>query len=173
MLETPLKLRFATVRDHEQLADMAFNVLDEANADRPAVRLLLADLRDGRLPIVDYADFTVIEDTGTGQLVSAMCLMPQTWRYAGISLPVGRPELVMTIPGYRRRGLVRAQFELQHKRSQARGELLLAITGIAAFYRQFGYEMALSMAASRVIYPPEFPQAPKETDIRLRAAVIV
>ena len=35
----------------------------------------------------------------------------QTWTYGGVPFEVGRPELVATHPDYRRRGLVRAQFE--------------------------------------------------------------
>ena len=60
---------------------------------------------------------------------------------------VGRPEQVATHPDYRRRGLVRALFEAFHQRSAADGELLQAITGIEYFYRQFGYEYALDLAA--------------------------
>ncbi|MBC8100086.1 MAG: hypothetical protein H7Y11_11635, partial [Armatimonadetes bacterium] len=44
---------------------------------------------------------------------------------------------------YRSRGLVRALFEAVHERSAALGHQLYAITGIAHFYRQFGYTMAV------------------------------
>ena len=59
-----------------------------------------------------------------------MNLISQTWAYEGIPFEVGRPELVGTLPEYRNRGLVRAQFEEVHRWSAARGELVQGITGI-------------------------------------------
>ena len=44
------------------------------------------------------------------------------------------------------RGLIRMLFEMIHARSQAEGDLVQAITGVAYFYRQFGYEYATSHA---------------------------
>ena len=54
-----------------------------------------------------------------------------------------------TDPEYRRRGLVRAQFDVIHAWSAERGELVQAITGIPYYYRQFGYEMALVLGGGR------------------------
>jgi hypothetical protein len=54
------------------------------------------------------------------------------------------PEIVGTHPDYRRRGLVRNQFDLMHKWSADRGELFNTIMGIGYYYRQFGYEYALN-----------------------------
>ena len=62
------------------------------------------------------------------------------WSFAGILFGVTRAEMVATEPSYRRRGLVRALFEMVHARGAAEGHLLSAITGIPYFYRQFGYE---------------------------------
>ena len=39
-------------------------------------------------------------------------VISQTWSYRGIPFDVGRPELVATDPAYRRRGLVRRQFQV-------------------------------------------------------------
>jgi predicted acetyltransferase len=73
-------------------------------------------------------------------------------------LLAGMPELVGTLPGYRGRGLVRAQFEVVHQWSAARGELLQAITGIPYYYRQFGYEMAVNLGGGRVGFKPQLPK---------------
>ena len=62
---------------------------------------------------------------------------------------MGRPELVGTDPEFRRRGLVRAQFDVIHAWSAERSELVQAITGIPYYYRQFGYEMALVLGGGR------------------------
>jgi hypothetical protein len=44
-----------------------------------------------------------------------------------------------------------------HRWSAARGELVQGITGIPWYYRQFGYEMALSLDASRGAYRANVP----------------
>ena len=59
-------------------------------------------------------DVTVVEDTATGRIVSTLFLIPQVWSYAGVPVKVGQPELIATHPDYRRRGLVRAQFDVIH-----------------------------------------------------------
>ena len=68
---------------------------------------------------------------------------------AGIPFAVGRPEAVATLPEYRGRGLVRALFGELHRWSAERGQLVQAITGIAYFYRQFGYEMTIQLEGGR------------------------
>ena len=86
-----------------------------------------------------------------------MNLIPQTWSYEGIQFQVGRPELVGTDPDYRKRGLVRAQFELIHQWCQERGYAVQAITGIPYYYRIFGYEMCLDLGGGRAGYLPQIP----------------
>jgi hypothetical protein len=109
-------------------------------------------------PTFDAGDFTVVTEPASGRIVSSMNLISQTWRYAGIPFGVGRPELVGTLPEYRHRGLVRAQFEVIHAWSAKRGERLQAITGIPYYYRLFGYEMALNLGGGRLGYPPHIPR---------------
>jgi len=93
-----------------------------------------------------------------------MNLIPQTWRYGGVdggeSIPfeVGRPELVGTLPEYRNRGLIRAQFEVVHQWCAERGLILQAITGIPYYYRLFGYEMGLELGGGRAGYFPHIPK---------------
>src|SRR5512136_687013 len=86
-----------------------------------------------------------------------MCLIPQTWTYAGISFEVGRPEAVGTDPDYRRRGLVRMQFEVLHAKSEAMGHLVQGITGIPWYYRQFGYEYAIDLDVGRLTHWANVP----------------
>ena len=82
-----------------------------------------------------------------------MCLIPQTWTFDGLPFPVGRPEAVGTDPAYRRRGLVRAQFDVLHAKSDREGHLVQGITGIPWYYRQFGYEYAIDLDGGRCVYP--------------------
>ena len=152
-----LKLRFATSDDTDALAE--FNTrLHEAESVGPNVR----DLMSGKHPTCKASDFTVVEDTQTGKIVSSACLISQIWTYGGIPFKLGHPELVATEPEYRRRGLVRKQFEVIHALSAARGELMQGITGIPWYYRLFGYEMALDMEAAQVIDRMHIPKLKKE-----------
>ena len=160
-----LKLRFATPTDTDALAE--FNTrLHEEESVGPGIR----DLMSGDHPTCKASDFTVVEDTQTGKIVSSLCLISQTWTYSGIPFKFGQPEFVATEPEYRRRGLVRKQFEVIHALSEARGELMQGITGIPWYYRLFGYEMALDMEAERVIDGIHIPTLKKgETETcRLR-----
>ena len=93
--------------------------------------------------------------------MSTVCLISQTWTYSGIPFKFGQPEFVATEPEYRRRGLVRKQFEVIHALSEARGELMQGITGIPWYYRLFGYEMALDMEAGQVIDGMHIPTLKK------------
>jgi hypothetical protein len=102
----------------------------------------------GDHPTTSASDFTVVVDENAdGKIASTMNLISQTWVYdgpsGGIPFALGRPELVATDEAYRRRGLVRMQFEAIHAKSAARGEMVQAITGIPWYYRQFGYEMCV------------------------------
>jgi len=108
-------------------------------------------LISGDHPTTGPADFTVVEDSRSRKIVSTVVLISQTWAYGGVPFGFGRPEIVVTDPVYRRRGLVRRQMELIHEMSAARGQLMLGITGFTGFYRQFGYEMALSLGGGQVV----------------------
>ena len=141
-----LKLRFATPDDIDILVEFNARLHEAVNAG-PSVR----DLMSGDHPTCKASDFTVVEDTQTGKIVSSACLISQTWTYGGIPFKFGQPEYVATESEYRRRGLVRKQFEVIHALSTARGELMLGIRGIPWYYRLFGYEMALDEEAERVI----------------------
>ncbi len=105
------------------------------------------DLMSGQHPGCRVDDFLVVEDPAGG-IASTLVLLDQRWRVAGVTLPVGRIELVGTAPAHRRQGLVRALMEEVHRRSAARGHLLQVISGKPWFYRQFGYEYALAKTSS-------------------------
>lgn len=157
LLDNGLLLRLATPDDTEAVAALNSRILTEEGELPSWFEIWTRDLMSGRHPTNTAADFVVVEDTKTGQLVSSMCLIPQVWRYEEIPFGVGRPELVVTEPAYRRRGLVRALFEVIHAWSTAQGHLAQAITGIPWFYRQFGYEYALPLLGSRQLNLSDVP----------------
>jgi hypothetical protein len=158
-LDDGLRLRRSTPADADALAE--FN--GRIHPDPPLtyderIAVWTRGLLRGDHPTFGVDDFTIVEDTAAGKIVSSMNLISQTWAYDGIPFGVGRPELVGTEPAYRKRGLVRVQFEEIHRWSAARGELAQAITGIPFYYRQFGYEMALTLGGGRRGYPASAPK---------------
>lgn len=170
-----LMLRWATPEDGEAVAQHnALHLNHGAAEPNEGVRGWVREIVRGDHPTMQAGDFTIVtDDEAGGRIASSVCLISQTWAYAGIPFEVGRPELVSTDPAYRRRGLVRAQFDAIHARSQARGELVQVITGIAWYYRQFGYEMTVANGGSCRWQWFRIPQRkPGETAVyKLRPAV--
>ena len=121
------------------------------------------DMFSGRHPLIRPRDFAVVEDPRTQTIVASTCLLGYTAEYDGIPFAFGRPEVVATLPEYRNRGLIRALFALIHARSEARGDLVQGITGIPYYYRQFGYEYALSLEIRTTIYFPAIPELKQDT----------
>jgi len=152
-------MRRATAADVDQLVAFNADIHREGAADPSAwVATWTRDLAERPHPTVSIQDFLIVEDTNTSTIVSSLNLISQTWSYAGIPFGVGRPELVGTDPNYRRRGLVRRQFDVIHRWSAERGELVQAITGIPWYYRQFGYEMALEFTGARLMPRSSIPK---------------
>jgi len=155
-----LILRRTTRADTEALVDFNARLHSDDGPEKPDARVAAwtRDLMERPHPTFSIDDFTIVEDTKEGKIVSSLNLISQTWSYAGIPFGMGRPELVGTLPEYRNRGLVRAQFEVVHQWSAERGEKVQAITGIPYYYRLFGYEMALSLGGGRLGYTPQVPK---------------
>ena len=175
-LGNDLILRWATPDDAEELADFNLRIhSDDPNEPEEFLAHWTRDLLRGDHPTTQASDFTVVVDRAAGdKIVSSVGLIGQTWTYEGIPVAVGRPELVATDAAYRRRGLVRAQFETIHALSEARGHKIQAITGIPWYYRQFGYEMTVNLGGGRN-YPLDLYQKAKPADdepYRLRPATL-
>lgn len=154
-----LILRRSTPEDAEALGKFQGVIqIDPGEEFADHICRWVKELLAGSHPTFNTNDFTIVEDTSTGEIVSSLCLIDQTWAYEGIHFPVGRPELVATHPDYRRRGLIRKQFEVIHQWSAERGHKLQFITGIPWYYRQFGYEMAVNLGGSRHAYLPGIPK---------------
>ncbi len=154
-----LILRRSTRADAEALAEFNRCVHRDPGVTEPdeAVAEWTRELLGGGHPTFGEHDFTIVAEKATGQIVSTLNLISQTWTYGGIPFGVGRVELVGTAPEYRKRGLVRLQFDVVHRLSAERGEQVQAITGIPYFYRQFGYEMAMDLSGGRIGYLPSIP----------------
>jgi GNAT superfamily N-acetyltransferase len=153
-----LVLRLATPDDAQALAELNAHILLDEDEPPELVAVWTKDLLSGRHPTTSAADFTLVENTRTGAIVSSACLIPQVWAYEDIPFPVGRLELVGTDPDFRRQGLARAVFAILHDLSAAYGHLVQGVTGIPWFYRQFGYEYALVLGGSRDLHVDDVPE---------------
>jgi GNAT superfamily N-acetyltransferase len=162
-LESGLTLRRGTPADAEKVADFNAHVHNDVEFDGEPiewVRHWTLDLMSGVHPHVKANDFTIVFDGET--VVSTMMLIPQTWTYEGIPFAVGRIELVGTHPDYRKRGLIRKQFDIIHGWCVERSLPVQSITGIPWYYRMFGYDMALELAAGRIGYASNIPELKKD-----------
>lgn len=168
-----LALRRSTPGDAQALSEFNGRIHGDNELDAQRVATWTRDLLTKPHPTLRPDDFTIVEESATGRIVSSLNLIPQTWSYDGIEFGVGRPELVGTAPEFRNRGLVRLQFEEVHKWSAERGHPVQAITGIPYYYRQFGYEMALDLAGRRFGFEGNVPELKQGEDepYRIRRAV--
>ncbi len=148
-----LILRWGQPTDRDASVEFNGRVFGEEGEPDEGVAFATQDWMSGQHPTVGPGDFTlVVDENQGGKIVSSMTLISQTWAYDGVEFKVGRPEAIGTDPEYRRKGLVRQQFELIHARSAARGELMQVIGGIPWYYRQFGYNLALEQPGQRDLF---------------------
>ncbi|MDE3091920.1 MAG: GNAT family N-acetyltransferase, partial [Chloroflexota bacterium] len=112
-----LVLRRATPDDTEPLAQFNGRVHGRDQFD-PLLAQHTRDFMRESHPAIGPSNVLIVEDLRAHKIVSSTILIPQTWTYAGIPIGVGRPEMVGTDPDYRRRGLIRAQFEVLHAMSE-------------------------------------------------------
>lgn len=139
-----LILRAATTADAEPLAKFNESVHLGGNGGPDIVAgNWTRDLLSGNHPTSPLTDFAIVEDTKNGRIASSCLLMSQEWRYGGIRMQIGRPELVGTHPDYRGRGMIERQFAAIHRRSAERGHLYQAISGIPYYYARVGYQPTL------------------------------
>jgi predicted N-acetyltransferase YhbS len=137
-LDDTLVLRSVTPDDIEPLAQ--FN----GAMHEPIVKdVTLGLLRHH--PGTQLRYWLLVEDESTHTIAASLCLIPWTWRYAGVALDIGEMGIVATHPDYRHRGLIRALDRRFKELLDEEAFDLSPIEGIPYFYRQFGYEYALPL----------------------------
>ena len=147
-----------TLADVERIAALGAQV----HSDDQVAAYARWKLADGH-PAIRLSDALFVEDLRTGKVVSSLCSFPQTWCYEGIRLSVREIALVGTDPGYRKRGLIRAQMHRVHHEMGAAGCLLGCIEGIPGFYRQFGYEFAVPLGSCAKLKLAQLPADEKDS----------
>ncbi len=165
-----LILRSARLEDADELVEFNATMHGDGSTPRLALADWTRDLFETPHPTFQVErDVTVVEDTASGRIVSAIFLIPQVWSYAGVPISTGQPELVATHPEYRRRGLIRAQFDVIHEWGEARGQVWQFIAGIPWYYRQFGYTYAVDLPPRPIIWLGDAAQPPS-SEFTLRTA---
>jgi len=112
-------------------------------------------------PNVQLSDLIYVEDENTGEAISTLCLIPWEWKYEDVTLKVGEMGIVATLEPYRSRGLIRKQAEYHRKLLNDGKFDISIIQGIPYFYRQFGYEYAITLQRGCFI---EFHRLPEPAE---------
>ena len=159
-------LLFRTVRDENDVARyVAFNT-DYNNPNEG----FNTDCLIRHFPGASYADYQLIEDPHTGQIISTTCLIPWRLDYEGIPLQAAQLEQVLTRPDYRQHGLVRLQINRFMQTVSERQFDLSFIWGIPYYYRQFGYSYCLEGNTFELLpvwrIPAEIPSQPNQYILR-------
>ena len=126
------------MQDVERLA--AFNGLIHGPGVAAMTRSLIVEH-----PATRPEHWLFVEEEASRTVVSALCLLPWTWHYAGVTLRAGEMGIVGTLEAYRGQGLIRALNERFSALLHAGGYDLSHIQGIPYFYRQFGYDYAIPL----------------------------
>jgi hypothetical protein len=173
-LEGGLVLRVATEADRDRLVAFNAQIHRPPDATGPADYIGSAVRRfiDGQAPGVGAGDFLLVEDPSSAEVASSLCVLRQRWSYAGIPFAVDQVEFVGTAPAYRRRGLVRLQFELVHRRARQEGCPVEVVAGIDWYYRQFGYEYALQRTRGGRTLAALQGDDPDQAALRARPATV-
>ncbi|KAG9327241.1 hypothetical protein KVV02_002694 [Mortierella alpina] len=159
-----LLMRWSTQADTENIAGCLAEVFkwvgdhpkeDEIPPPNEKIRAAIRRLLRGNCPVMTVYDYAVVENTlakdDENPIVACMCLQTTPGYYGKVQLQYGTPECVGSHPDYRNRGLIRRLFlEMVHPASEARGDVIQIIPGIPYFYRQFGYEYAISIAKHQI-----------------------
>lgn len=139
MRDDGLVVRPATEADVEAVVGLSVTAFGESDSS--------GTRRCFRGPGRDPADWVLCCD---GDRVIAGCgLLHHRVAVDGVAFGAGQIEYVVTLDGYRNRGIVRDLFRVLERRSVEAGELAVFIGGIPYFYRRLGYGYGLS-------YPDEY-----------------
>lgn len=160
-LSSGLLLRPPRPDETGEIVEFVYRAFSDAIGEPDETAAIWArDLLRGDHPTSSPTDSTVVVDTVRHRIAACCFLIRQTWTYGGITFSVGRPELIATGDDYRGLGLVRAQLTEAHSHGETLGDLVQVITGIPWFYRQFGYEPAITTAALHTIAPADVAALP-------------
>jgi hypothetical protein len=115
----------------------------------------------GAMAVTDYAVAVV-----DGRVVATVGLLATTLRVGPVRLRVGQPEYIATDPEHQGHGLAGRLLAMVQEWSGERGDLLQIITGVAYFYRQYGYSYGLARSPVLVVAPETTLEMPPGWQVR-------
>ena len=151
-----IEVRSAEPGDIDRICDIVAEALEPEDGDE--ARLVLEDR--------DFAKDRWLVGTVDGEIASTLALIDAHARLGTASFPVGQIEFVATAESARGRGLIRAQMDEAHRRSEGAGHLMQLIVGIPHFYRQFGYGYPMRQPAYQAV-GPTVDLTPGDWEVRL------
>ncbi|KAG0018087.1 hypothetical protein BGZ81_010405 [Podila clonocystis] len=186
-----LFMRWSTSADAENVAELVGDAFrfssygDKPDDEIPGKHLPLMccvrRLLSGRSLSMNEYDYALVENTlaapGENPIVACVAFHEMPSYYGCVKMTFGKPEQIACQRDYRNRGLVRRlMMEMIHPESENRGHVIQFLPGIDYFYRQFGYERALSSPDGREMSDldsniPKLKEGEQER-YRLREAVL-
>ena len=134
----PYEIRWADAPgDDQKLVDLYASVFGEVPVDELAKTLY------HHLPGMDKKYWMAAFEKSTGRLVSALALIPWTWKMNGIDLKVAEMGLVGTLEPHRGKGLMGRLIQTFDRVVEKEGFDLAKIQGIPGFYHRFGFHYAV------------------------------
>jgi len=118
---------------------------------------------------VSISDFSLVEDTVAGNIISSMCFIQQNWMFEGILLNVGQVELVGTDEAYRGRGLIRTHFAWLSDRLKEHNCIISCVQGTPTLYQKLGYHFAVPLKGGIRLQVEQIPEPQPEPELMIRS----
>lgn len=150
ILDDGLIMRNASVEDMPSLLDH-FRTVHGAGVEAQLTAML------EKYPRFSWEDSFIIADQNSGEVVSCILLLQNSWILDGVEVPSVEMEAVGTLKAYRYRGHIRLLNQEFEKRAAQLNPAIQAIAGIPFFYREFGYEYAANLGGGYPINPNLIP----------------
>ncbi|KAF8980786.1 hypothetical protein BGZ52_003536 [Haplosporangium bisporale] len=159
-----LSMRWSTSADAKNVAELVGDAFrfssfgdkpdDELPGKHEPLMCCVRRLLSGHSLAMSEYDYALVENTraapGQNPIVACAALHEIPSYYGCVKMNFGKPEQIACHRDYRNRGLVRKlMLEMIHPESEHRGHVIQYMPGIDYFYRQFGYEYALSSPDGR------------------------
>ncbi|KAF9302996.1 hypothetical protein BGZ74_004514 [Mortierella antarctica] len=186
-----LCMRWSTSADAENVAELVGDAFrfssfgekpdDEIPGKHEPLMCCVRRLLSGHSLAMSEYDYALVENTlaapGENPIIACAALHEMPSYYGCVMMNFGKPEQIACHRNYRNRGLVRRLMkEMIHPESEYRGHVIQYLPGIDYFYRQFGYEYALSSPDGREMSDldsniPKLEEGEQER-YRLREAIL-
>lgn len=124
------------------------------------------------LPGTDNRYWFIVEDKKSGEIASALTLIPWTWQMEGIELKVAEMGIVGTGEKHRKKGLQKILNSEYAQTIEEEKFDISAIQGIPGFYHQFAYYYSVPLENHINIGFHKIQDQTKDTPFSIRKATV-